>query len=82
MKRSERVRGVRPSDQPDRVLSEETGEFSDDVSEFHRMHPAEANHHPVGFKPPLEMLKRMAIMLRRLKLKLPLKDNLAPLPRE
>lgn len=82
MKRSEKVRGVRPSDQPGRERSEESVELSDDVRVSDRMHPAEANHHPYGFKPPLEMLKRMAIMRRRLKLRLPLKDNLAPLPRE
>ena len=53
-----------------------------DLSNHPRMHPAEGNHHPYGFKPPLEMLKRMALMRRRLKRRQPLKDNLAPLPRE
>jgi len=38
--------------------------------------------HPNGFKPPLEMLKRMALMRRRLKRSEPLKNNLEKLPRE
>lgn len=58
------------------------GDSPPDSSDQSRLHPAEGNHHPYGFKPPLEMLKRMAIMRRRLKRRLPLKDNLAPLPRE
>jgi len=39
-------------------------------------------HHPIGFKPDLAMLKRMAVMRRRLKRGEPLKDNRDPLPRE